>query len=57
MVALLSHSVLKTAMSEDPGTEAPPDTPQALPEVADQLAVLFVLPPAEPTQYLEAACV
>ena len=50
MRASLVQSKLKIAMSAEPGTLAPPPTPQALPAVEDQLLEDAVLPPAEPTQ-------
>ena len=52
--ALLVQEALNTARSDDVGTLAPVFAPHALWEVL-QFAVLFQLPPADPTQYLFAA--
>ncbi len=51
IVQLPFLALLKYALSEDPGTLAPP----APPEEVDQLAVLFQLEVVDATQYLEAA--
>ena len=56
IVAPLTQSLSKTAVSDAPGTEAPVFVLQALLIVEDQLAVLLVLAPSvAPTQYRLAA--
>jgi len=60
MVALLSQSASKTAMSEEPGTaeaSPPPSLQEAGSEVDQSLALVPTLSPLPPTQYLVAACV